>query len=433
MNYEIRNKWYRKPFDKSVNEMLIVNYESLFSRKKDLSGTHLKDNIVSFIESCEGHNVAIIVDESHKMKNLQSMQTKSIFQLQKWLKFKARKVYTYLLTGTPFTTGYIDLYTQLKALGFQETKTYFIDKFCIRGNIPGLLGWQQPIVGYTNLTELYRTIHRYAITIKSEDVLQLPEQVFVNHSYPKSKQFDLFVNDKLQGKTIVEELANRDLKDFIIKYDVDKKVNNPFYRNIAFPDLKWLCDTTGTFWLRTRQLSIGFQGNESEAIWYDKTRLEMIKRFLDENEDNYIIFYNYTPELLELFKICDELGYAVDIFCGLIKSLSNYEEYSNLSEEQKLTHKRRVILANFASGSTGMNWQQYNKVIIASTPLYKDYAQAIKRVHRPGQKYTTFYHKFYQENWLDAGMQNALDNQQQYNEDMFNDDLLRVQRLLDNQ
>lgn len=395
-----------------------------------MSGVHLKDNIWNFIDSCAGHNVAIIVDESHKMKNLQSMQTKSIFQLQKWLKFKANNVYTYLLTGTPFTTGYIDLYTQLKALGYQENKTYFCERFCERGNLPGLLGWQQPIVGYKNLTELFRTIHRYAITIKSEEVINLPEQIFVNHSSEVSNQFELFTHEKLKGLTILDELQKRNIEE-LDNYRIDKYVNNPFFRNIAYPDLKWICDTTGTFWLRARQLSIGFQGSESEAIWYDKTRLNMIKDFLENNEDNYIIFYNYTPELFALFDICNELDYSVDVFCGLVKSLSNYEQYCNLTEEQKLTSKKRVILANFASGSTGMNWQQYNKVIIASTPLYKDYAQAIKRVHRPGQKLTTFYHKFYQDNWLDKGMQDALDNQQQYNEDMFNDDLARIKMLFE--
>ena len=131
----------------------------------------MKNNIKKFIDSCVGHNVAIIVDESHKMKNLQSLQTGAIFLIKRLLMITANKVYTYLLTGTPFTTGYIDLYTQLKMLGNEETKTSFVDRFCVRGNLPGLLGWQQPIVGYKNLDELYRLIHKYAITIKSEAVI----------------------------------------------------------------------------------------------------------------------------------------------------------------------------------------------------------------------------------------------------------------------
>lgn len=436
MNYNFFDKWSKEDFNQNNNELLIVNYESLFSRKKDAHGLQLKWNIEQFIRSCKGHKVAIIVDESHKMKNLQSMQTKSILLIQKKLRLTCEKLYTYLLTGTPFTQGYIDLYTQLKALGYPETKTYYIDNFCVRGNVPGLLGWQQPIAGYKNLTELYRTIHRYAITIKSEDVIDLPEQIFVDHLTDKSLQFDLLVNEKMPGMTIYNELMTRDLtnKDVDVypeDYHTDKKINNPFYRNMAFPQLKWIADTTGVFWLRARQLSIGFQGNAGEAQWYDKRRLEEIKTFLENNEDNYIIFYNYTPELLELFEICNKLDYSIDVYCGEVKSLTFFEEYSNMTEEQKLVNKKRVILANFASGSTGMNWQQYNKVIIASTPLYKDYAQALKRVHRPGQKETVIYHLFYQQNWLDYSMMNSLKEQTDYNQDMFEADLQRINRLLE--
>lgn len=434
IDYTFHDKWSKGTFDPNKSELLLINYESLFSRKKDVHGFQLKWLVDEFIKSCAGHNVAVIVDESHKMKNLQSQQTKAIFLIQKKLRYTANKLYTYLLTGTPFTQGYIDLYTQLKALGYQETKTAFIDRFCVRANIPGLLGWQQPIAGYKNLVELYRTIHQYAITIKSEDVIKLPEQVFVDHESSTSAQFNLYVNEKYQGNVIYNELKKRsDVDEDITQYMTDSKKFNPFFRNIAYPDLKWLADMTGTFWLRARQLSIGFQGNASEAVWYDKTRLKQIETFLANNEDNYIIFYNFTPELLELFDICNRLGYAIDIYCGEVKSLTNFEEYSNMSDEEKLINKKRVILANFASGSTGMNWQQYNKVIIASTPLYKDYAQALKRVHRPGQKQTVIYHLFYQHNWLDASMMNALKTQTQYNQDMFEADLQRINRLMETQ
>ena len=196
--------------------------------------------------------------------------------------------------------------------------------------------------------------------------------------------------------------------------------------------MKWLAETNGTFWLRARELSIGFQGNSEDFEWYDTSRLNAIKAFLERNEDNYVIFYNYTPELIALFNICDELGYKVDAFCGEMKSLFFYERFCNLTESEKLVTKKQVILANFASGSTGMNWQQYSKVIIASTPLYKDYAQAIKRVHRPGQKERVFYHIFYQKNWLDLSMQKALKEQKQYNQDMYDADLARINSIMSN-
>lgn len=419
-------------FKVEQNDFLIVNYESLFSRAKDKKQkVQLKQNILDFIYSCANNNVAIIVDESHKMKNLKSLQTEAIFKIKTYLKMQARKVYSYLLTGTPFTTGYIDLYSQLKMLGYPDTKTNFIDRYCIRGSLPGLLGWQQPIVGYKNIDELYRLIHNYAITIRSEEVISLPEQIFVYHSNECSHSFKMLTTEYVKGTEVVEENKIHKSKISDIKqYDTEYKVGNPYFRNIAYPDLKWIAETNGTFWLRARELSIGFQGNSDDAEWYDESRMKSIKSFLERNFDNYVIFYNYTPELMKLFDICESLGYNVDVFCGDIKSLFFYERFCNMTESEKLVNKGNVIIANFASGSTGMNWQNYSKVIIASTPLYKDYAQAIKRVHRPGQKERVFYHVFYQKNWLDYSMQKALKEQKQYSQDMYDADLTRINQIM---
>lgn len=404
----------------------ITNYEAIFSRRKDRKQTvELADDIKKFIKTCAGQNVAIIIDECHKMKDLQSMQTKAIMKIKKELMIKnVNSLYSYLLSGTPFTTGYIDLYSQLKFLGYDKNKSEFVDDYCVRGNIPGLLGWQQPIIGYKNINKLYEVIHKYALTIKSEDVIDLPEKTFVYHKLLKSTEIDLYTKERINGKILKEYLIKKDFnKDVIDNYkNEDIKYQNPFYRNIDFPSINWIADTTGTLWLRARELSIGFQGNADKYKWYHKTRIEMLKEFLENNPDNYLIFYNYTPELFEIFNICETLNYKIDIYCGEIKSLNNYNTYNRQSIDDKINNKKNVIIANFMSGSTGMNWQAYNKCIIFSLPLYKDYEQGIKRIHRIGQKETTIYHIFYEDNWLDNSMLKALNEQIDYSEKMFESD-----------
>ena len=435
IKYQFHSKYSNNFYHLHSNDMLIINYESLFVRSKDRrQKIQLKEQVQNFINSCAYSNVAIIVDESHKMKNLQSMQTQAIFKIKRELMARASKLYTYLLTGTPFTTGYIDLYTQLKMLGYPENKTNFVDRYCVKGNLPGLLGWQQPIVGYKNINELYDTIHRYAITIKSEDVIDLPEQIFIYHPLEESHHFKMLTTEFVNGLEIIKEdsIRKKHIVD-IEQYNHDKKFPNPYFRNISYPELKWVAETNGTFRLRARELSIGFQGSASDYEYYDEERLKSISSFLDLNRDNYIIFYNYTPELIQLFNICDKLKYNIDVFCGDIKSLDFYNTYANQTEAQRLTNVGNVIIANFASGSTGMNWQLYSKVIIASIPLYKDYAQAIKRVHRPGQKDTVFYHLFYQKNWLDLSMMKALKEQKQYSQDMYEADLERINNIMEDE
>lgn len=443
MKYELISKKYNLEFDSDRSQIYLINYESTFSRAKDKkSKIELSKRVNEFIASCKGHNVAIIIDESHKMKNLSSLQTLAINRIKRELKIRSNDVYTYLLTGTPFTTGYIDLYSQLKTLGYDETKTQFVDRFCVRGNVPGLLGWQQPIVGYQNIEKLFKTVHRYAITINSEDVMDLPDKVFINHKTEMSDDFEAFVHERLKGEKVISTMKRQHKKvdgnpmwtafrvDEVDKRYLEHKQPNPFFRNIDYPNFEYLCESGGTFWMRSRQLSIGFQGNASSCEWFDKRRLEQLKEFLERNEDNYVLFYNYTPELLEIYDICEKLGYNVDVYCGEMKSLHYYERYSQQTDAEKLINKKNIILANFASGSTGMNWQAYNSNIVFSIPLYKDWAQALKRTHRTGQTKTVFYHLFFQTNWLDSSMRKSLDEGTTYNSDMFESDLQRVENLL---
>lgn len=416
IDYHIKTK---KDIEFNENkEFLIVNYENLYDRNKDIRvKVKLRSNIEEFIKSCKNKKVAIILDESHKVKSSNSLQTLSVFKLQKDLSLISSSLYTYLLTGTPFTQSYLDLYTQLKLLGLNMTKTYFIDEYCVRANIAGLMGWQQPIIGYKNIDELYRLIHKYAITIKSKEVLNLPSQVFKEYITPFSYYFNLLTKEQLSEKIVKKELDKRRIKNDL-KNSI-KVVNNVFYRNIEYPNEEWFAETAGQMRLRCREMSIGFQGNKDSYKWYDLTRVNMLKKFLEENKDNYVIFYNYTPELFVLYEMAEELGYNIDVYCGEIKSLYFYNEYSNMKDEDKVTHKNNLILSNFASGSTGMNWQNYNKCILFSLPLFKDYEQGLKRVHRVGQKETVFYYIFYSNNFLDKAMLQALKENKQYDESMF--------------
>ena len=98
---------------------------------------------------------------------------------------------------------------------------------------------------------------------------------------------------------------------------------------------------------------------------------------------------------------------------------------------KRIVNKKNVIISNFASGSTGKNWQNYNKCILFSLPLYMDYEQGCKRIHRHGQKSNCIYHMFWQDNWLDNGMKQALEEKKNYSEDMFESDLTRLQSILE--
>lgn len=449
------SKEQRFVFKEWERSVFVCNYESLFVRNAQGKKIQLKPEILSFLQACRHQPVTLLLDESHYIKDPEAQQTLALQAIKRELMCMSSSLHTYLLTGTPFTRGFIDVFNQLKFLGCQMTKTQFKDQFCVLGNIRGLLGWQQPIVGYKNVDKLYELIHRYALTLKSEDVLKLPEQVFTEHVHEPSPYFTLLTRERLPIKTMLninkaretqglttlqedditaligvwEEEHEKPLGSITIDEAVRNNLSlpNPWFRNIDYPETAYLCDTPGSMWMRARQLSIGFQGNAEAATWYDQTRLDEIRKLLANHENNYVVFYNYVPEFTELFDMCVELGYNVDVYNGDIKSLENYTRYSNETPEARLLDKKNVILSNFASGSTGMNWQLYNQCIIASLPTYKHWAQGIKRVHRSGSTSTVFYHIFLSRSWLDRGMWETLMNGTEYSQDMFDKALNEAQ------
>lgn len=381
----------------SAPTTIITNYEYLYDRKS--KQVELRNEFQEFIKSCKGQNVCLILDESHEVKNSSSIQSKAVAKLKSLLKINANVLKLYLLTGTPFTRDCSDLHNQLKLLGMDKSKGWFIDEFCVRDKKRGLLEWQQPIIGTKNEDQLFDLVHQYAVTIDSKDVLDLPEQIFNHIIIPSNNEFAKLTSEKIDHKP------------------------NLYYRNLTYPETTYLADTPGALWLRARQINIGFQGNKEDCIWYSKDRLNVLKEFLEKHPDNYVLFYNYVPELLDIFDICEELDYKIDVFSGDIKSLVYYEKYSGMSLADKTINKKRIILSNFASGSTGKNWQEYNKCIIFSLPTYKDWAQGIKRLHRDGQKDNVIYYVFRSDNWLDNQMFESLMDKKDYNEDLFKEGL----------
>ena len=419
--------------------LLVVNYESVFKRepgepksKRKSSTPSLAPFIKEFVNACKFKKVCLFLDESHCIKDPSSSQAKALKQFKLELKCVAKELHTYLLTGTPFTTGFIDVWNQLKFLGCPMTKTEFKDCFCVLGNIRGLLGWQQPIVRYKNVDDLYRLIHEYAVTIKSEDVVKLPEQVFQYHKLPPTPYFDVLTKETLSLDDLRTFSARRiadgfdPLPDDYKFFPVSKtRVVNPWFRDVAFPNSKWLADTPSLLWLRARQLSAGFQGNAESFLWFDDGRLDRVRSILTDEPGNYVLFYNFVPEFLKLYGLLNELGYNVDVWNGDIKSLHFYEKYQAESEAARLTDKNNVILANFASGSTGTNWQLYDRCIIYGLPTYKDWAQGLKRIHRVDSTGTVVYHVLVGDNWLERDMLKALETGTEYSVEMFEEGLKR--------
>ena len=78
------SKKWQVTLNENDNDILIINYESLYKRrllenldrkKKKEKICELKDNILDFIKKCKDQRVCVIIDECHKLKDLDSLQS----------------------------------------------------------------------------------------------------------------------------------------------------------------------------------------------------------------------------------------------------------------------------------------------------------------------------------------------------------------------
>lgn len=306
-------------------------------------------------------NITWIFDESHKIKSkdsqismrVHSMLTNKIVPGLTVIRdnyFKENIRHVYLGTGTPFTVGYVDLYQQLNILGHDWDYDSFFEEYCVEDKSAKQYNiFAREIKEYKNVDQLLDIVEQYAFFARTENYYPfLPERRTTILWAKKDKSYDL------------------------MSWDND---NNPHYR--VFDN--YICDTPSLFKLRLRQLASGFMGNADESNFYSTWKLEKLTEILEDSEDNYVLFYNYTPELFMIMSVAEDLGYKYDIYNGSVKDLTYFYD-------EKIKTKK-LILANIASGSTGLNLQTYKNAIFYSLPdVWAEFEQGVGRIERTGQK-----------------------------------------------
>lgn len=187
-------------------------------------------------------------------------------------------------------------------------------------------GFKTPkILGYKNVEHLKQRLAQYgAVFMKTEEAIELPEQIDNVIKIENTKEYKQFKKDRI--------------------VTVDKLL---------------VGDTSLTKLLYLRQLS-GL---------YNKNKLQAIKELIESTNDRVIIFYNFNEERINISKALDR---PLSIISGDMKDLTHYETKDN-----------SITLVQYQAGATGVNLQKANKVIYYSLPLSSElFEQSKKRIHR---------------------------------------------------
>lgn len=327
----------------------VINYDLLWRRKELLSLEH----------------VAAIFDESSMIKRTSARRTKAA------LKLKLDGVV--LLSGTPVGGQYENLWSQCKLLGWRMSEDAFLDRYVVyRDFFPPNLKWPISVVaGYRHTEEMLQRMRTSGANfLKTEDVITLPEQVFIKVDVPQSTEYKKFEKD-----------------GYVKMLDREFEANNLLSKLIF-----------------ARQICSGFSKEKEQAF----------KDLVESTNERLVVFYNFNSELNAIVSCVGDR--PLSIVNGSTRDLSAYENNSNA-----------VVAVQFQAGAKGLNLQRAcHMVLYSPTVVAEDYMQALKRIHRIGQHRSCFYYLLTVKNSVETHIYKTLEKKEDYTLAMFRHDFSTI-------
>lgn len=345
-----------------ITIVLFINYELAFRRKELLK---LSD-------------FTLMLDESSLIQNEQAKRSKFIMKLN----YKN----LILLSGTPTSGKYERLWSQLHMLGWTISKDLFWRQY-VDTEIIDNQGFPLKVVrGYKNVDRLKSKMRDYGCRfLKTDEVFDLPEQVFNTIKIDTTKEYRTFKKDR------IVTIKNSGV---LPPADDTPKIYEPY--------IEFIGDTTLTKMLYERQLCGSYNANKLEAL----------KDLLESSDDRIIIFYNFNNEMDMIRQLCEILNRPYSVIYGKGKDLTNWNQYDNC-----------VLLGQYQAASMGLNLQQANKIIYFTPPLSSElFEQSKKRTHRIGQKETCFYYELICRNSIEEKIYKVLAERRDYTDKLFEED-----------
>lgn len=311
------------------SKWLITNVESFRDK-------NIKEAVKKLIK--KGEIDALIIDEVHKLVSPRAQQTKAILSLAPLIP------YTLLLTGTILLNRPTDLFVPLKLID-AETKSFTVFKnfYCIMG---GYGGYQ--IVGYKHLDELQHRLSEVSVRVRKEDVLDLPDK--------------LFVEEYLEMENKQTKIYQQVLESIVA--DIDKVVLNP---NPLAQMIRLRQATADTSIL---------SDSVAESVKFD--RAESLIEDIVANGDSVLVFSNWS-EVIDNFEARLTDKFSVAKITGKVTDVEVQKEKFNKDD-------CHILLMTTKAGGTGHTFNKATYIIFLDEPWTSaDLQQAVARCHRIGQ------------------------------------------------
>ena len=349
----IMNPGCEKKFNKWVSEksddlkILVAGVESLSQGKAPaLVARFARDKLCM-----------TVVDESSSIKTPGAVRTKNVITLGDISEYRL------ILTGTPVTQGIQDLYSQFLFLNpaIIGCKSYFLfkNRYCILGGFEN-----RNIIGYQNTPDLMEKLGKHIHTVKSEEVLDLPEKIYKRMVVPPTKE---------------QKQAVKDLKDMMMaEVDGDLIVTKTILERMT----------------RFAQICGGnFPYNNPDGEGYltkpipgknPKIEALMADIAIMDHTKKAIIWCRFRPEL-EAVKLAILDAYGPHSFVEFHGGV-DYEGRKKAINDFQADRTTRFFITNQATGGMGLTLTAaHTAYYISNSFSYEDRIQSEARIWRKGQ------------------------------------------------
>lgn len=343
----------------------VINYES----------THRE----GIFEALAAYKPELIVcDESQRIKNPSAAQSKALHKLGDAAPFRM------ILSGTPVQNNAVDLYSQYR---FLDPAVYganfyaFKNRYCIMGGYG-----QHQIVGYRNMDELVEKEHSVAYRVTKEECLDLPQQTFINR----------YVQFTDAEQAIYEQLR----KSSFLELETGENVT---------------ATTILTMYLRLMQLTGGFltADESTRPKQVNTAKLDALADIVDDYVvdagKKLVIFARFRAEIAAI----ENLLRLRKIQYGSIYGDVPMEERGKIVEDFQTNPDTKVFVAQIQTAGLGITLHAASTAVFYSYDYnYANYAQALARIHRIGQRLPVTYIHLVVDGSIDEKILAALENKE---------------------
>lgn len=353
-----------KQMNGTVPDIVIVNYEALISKR----------NLPQIKELITSHEFMCVLDESSRLKNNNSVTTKTLLDLAPHFSHRI------VASGTPMPNSELELWGQIS---FVDTgilpdsfyafrnKYFHLERNGKQMNLAGQYmsrremrtilskGWKYTISSY-NRQVVMAKIRPHTHWMKKADALDLPDKI------DQVREISL---------TAKERKAYRDMERHLVA-EID---GEQITAQVALTKL-----------MKLRQATSGFFYTETGSVAQigRSSKLKELEEILEELGGQQVIIWAQFHHEVESIKSFIEKKYGEDQIVTLYSGTKDREE----SIDKFKNNEARYLIAHPRSAAHGLTFVNCSAMIFYSLDYsFEAHAQARDRIHRIGQTRSCLY------------------------------------------